>query len=134
MRLWCVDSICAQPLIANRTFMITDSCQDCKGNNIVTSARGLQDLAVVNYNDNPSIQVAWEFTSCGDLIEGGIKLWPSDNNSEEFVGINLSNSKELIGAVSINDMEMKRTNYGFWVIESPGRPIPLRPPVSAFCR
>ena len=114
--------------------MITDSCQDCKGNNIVTSARGLQDLAVVNYNDNPSIQVAWEFTSCGDLIEGGIKLWPSDNNSEEFVGINLSNSKELIGAVSINDMEMKRTNYGFWVIESPGRPIPLRPPVSAFCR
>lgn len=130
MRLWCVDSICKEPLIANRTFMIADSCQDCRGNNIVTSARGLQDLAGVNYNDNPSIQVAWEFVQCDEYIEGGIKLWPSDNNSPVFLGINLSNTKELIGAVRINNMELQRTNYGFWVIDSPGKEIPLRPPVS----
>jgi hypothetical protein len=132
MRIWCVDSVCEDSLITNRTFMVTDSCQDCRGNDIVTSARGYQWLTGINYNDNPSVQVAWEFTPCGDLLQGGIKMWPSDNNAPVFLGLNFSNIKQLIAGVRINGMQMQRTNYGYWVIDTPGEEIPLRPPVS-FC-
>ena len=92
------------------------------------AARGAAALSGVNYNDNPSIQVAWLFTPCSPLIEGGIRLLPSDNNSPVFLGLNFSNLKVVLRAVSINGLMMKRTSYGQWVIDTPGQNIPIRPP------
>lgn len=53
---------------------------------------------------------------------------PNDNNANTFVGLNFSNLRTLLRGVSINGMPMQRQEYGYWVIESPGEPIPLRPP------
>lgn len=55
-------------------------------------------------------------------------MLPSDNNSPVFVGINFSNMKALLRAVTLNGLPMKRTDYGQWVLESTGDPLPLRPP------
>lgn len=35
----------------------------------------------------PTQQVAWTFASCAPLITGGIKMWPSDRNKREYVGL-----------------------------------------------
>jgi len=45
VQVWCVDSICANTLVANATFMITDSCQDCQSNSLVISATGVSSLS-----------------------------------------------------------------------------------------
>jgi len=50
--------------------MVTDSCQDCKGNDIVLAAKGAAELTGVDYNNNPSVQIAWQFESCAPLIQG----------------------------------------------------------------
>lgn len=71
VQIWCVDTVCESPLLANSTFIIADSCQECQGNSIVWSAPGAGQLTGVNYNDNPSVQVAWTFTSCAPDIQGG---------------------------------------------------------------
>jgi len=128
IRVWCVDSVCQSPLVTNTTYMVTDSCEDCKNNDIVVAARGTAGMTGIDYNINPSVQVAWEFTSCAPLIDGGIKLLPSDNNDESFVGLNFSNLKVLLKGVRINGMTMDSTTYGFWAIQEPGQKIPLRPP------
>lgn len=44
VQVWCVDSICKNTLVANATFMITDSCHDCQGNSLVISAAGVRSL------------------------------------------------------------------------------------------
>ena len=44
IQLWCVDSVCEDTLVRNATFMIVDSCQDCKANNIVVSGLGAANL------------------------------------------------------------------------------------------
>lgn len=73
--MWCVDSVCgARALTANATFMIADRCDDCAGENLVVSARGLGWLSGVDYDVNPALQVAWTLAPCGELIEGGIKV------------------------------------------------------------
>ena len=66
VRIFCVDTICGESTLVNSTvMMITDSCQDCRGNDIVLAARGAAELTGVDINNNPSVQVAWEFTPCG---------------------------------------------------------------------
>jgi hypothetical protein len=67
--MWCVDSVCAAPLLRNDTFLVADSCADCQGQSLVASARGMEALSGVDVNNNPSLQVAWEFTSCAPLVE-----------------------------------------------------------------
>lgn len=32
-------------------------------------------------------QVAWTLASCAPLIQGGIKMWPSDRNKREYLGL-----------------------------------------------
>ena len=128
VQLYCVDASCNAPLLTNRTFMVADSCRECKGNDLVISARGSFALSGVNYNINPSIQVAWKVTSCAPLLSGGIRMLPAKTNSPVFLGLNFSNVKVLLQSVVINGMSMQRTDYGFWVIDSPERNIPLAPP------
>ena len=128
VQMWCVDSVCADPLLSNLTFMITDSCRECKGDSLVVSARGAADLSGVNYNDNPSLQVAWQTTPCAPLIIGGIRMLPSVYNSAVFLGLNFSNLKVVLKSVRINGREMQRKAYGAWVIDTPGQNIPLQPP------
>jgi len=53
---------------------VTDSCNDCKRNDLVVAAKGMTNLSGgVNINRNPTLQVAWAFESCASLITGGIK-------------------------------------------------------------
>jgi hypothetical protein len=128
IQLYCVDAACAAPLVTNKTFMVVDSCRECKGNDLVISARGSLNLSGVNYNINPSIQVAWKVTSCAPLLTGGIRMLPSKNNSKVFLGLNFSNLKVLLKSVVLDGMTMQRTDYGFWVIDTPGSTIPLTRP------
>jgi len=128
VQVYCVDASCNAPLLANKTFMVVDSCRECNGNDLVISARGSYELSGVNYNINPSLQVAWKVTSCAPLLYGGIRMLPAKTNSPVFVGLNFSNLKVLLQSVVINGMAMRRTEYGYWVIDSPGRDIPLKPP------
>ncbi|KAG7674463.1 hypothetical protein Ndes2437B_g00729 [Nannochloris sp. 'desiccata'] len=128
VQVHCVDAACNAPLLANRTFMVVDSCKECIGNDLVISAPGYLALSGVNFNINPSIHVAWRVTSCAPLLSGGIRMLPSRTNSPVFVGLNFSNSKVLLQSVVINGMSMQRTDFGSWVIDSPGRNIPLTPP------
>lgn len=101
--------------------MVTDSCDECQGSDLVVSARGLADLTSTNININPSMRVAWEFLICDRLLEGGIRLLPSDQNMATFVGINLSNVRGgIVKGVKINDLQLKRTDYGYWVQNTPG--------------
>lgn len=131
LRLWCVDDICTNTLNATNygVFMITDSCEECQTNDIVIAADGIKSISGVDYDNNPSLQVSWEFVPCSPLIFGGIRLVPSENNNENFLGLNFSNLKVPIKAVSINGMAMARTTYvGFYSIDSPETPIQIRPP------
>lgn len=57
-------------------------------------------------------------------------MLPSDNNSPVFLGLNFSNSKVVLKAVSINGLQMERKAYGAWVIDTPGTNIQLQPPYS----
>lgn len=55
--MWCVDSVCgARALTANATFAIADRCDDCAGEDLVVSARGLGWLSGVDYDVNPALQ------------------------------------------------------------------------------
>ena len=55
--MWCVDSVCgARALVANATFMVADRCDDCAGEELVVSARGLGWLSGVDYDVNPALQ------------------------------------------------------------------------------
>jgi hypothetical protein len=128
VQLYCVDALCDFPLVANRTFMVVDSCKECQANDVVISAGGSIALSGVNYNDNPSIQVAWTPVSCAPLLSGGIRMLPSKKNSPVFISINFSNFKVLLQCVSISGIPMKRTDYGSWKIDTPERNIPLVPP------
>lgn len=59
---------------------------------------------------------------------GGIRLLPSPKSTPMFLSLQLSNSKQLIQGVALNGQPLQRTDYGHWVIDTPGRRIPLRPP------
>lgn len=128
IQLWCVDSVCEDTLVRNATFMIVDSCQDCKANNIVVSGLGAANLTGLDIDDNPTTQVAWKFVSCAPLTTGNIKMLPSDRSTASFLGINFSNTKQLIRSVTINGLRMTRTSYGLWVIDTPNKNIDLKPP------
>lgn len=108
-------------MLVNRTFMVTDSCDACRGSDLVVSARGLANLTSRDININPSMRVAWEFVSCDPYLEGGIRMLPSDQNMATFLGINLSNVRGgIIKGVKINDLVLQRTDYGYWVMNLPG--------------
>jgi hypothetical protein len=47
LRMYCVDSVCEGALLRNETFMVLDSCQECRGNDIVASGPGMQLLSGV---------------------------------------------------------------------------------------
>ena len=56
-------------------------------------------------------------------------MLPSDNNSRKFLGLNFSNFKVPITAVTINGLPLQRQPYGFWVIEAPpNQDLVIRPP------
>ncbi|KAL4433948.1 hypothetical protein ABPG75_000389 [Micractinium tetrahymenae] len=129
VRMWCVDSVCDDALVKSDLFMITDSCKECGPTDLLASGPGLTNLSGgVSVDLTPKFQVAWTFASCAPLIQGGIKMWPSDRNKKEYLGLQFSNLKALLKAVAVNGIMMQRTNFGYWVIDTPGKPIPLRPP------
>lgn len=39
-----------------------------------------------------------------------------------------SNLRALLQSVTLNGLPMQRTDYGYWVIDTPGKNIALRPP------
>lgn len=87
VRIWCVDSVCKNALVANDTFMVLDKCNDCKTpGDLVVSTRAIEDMSGVSADLNPSLQIAWEFTSCSPYIVGGIKMTTHENLSPTFVG------------------------------------------------
>lgn len=55
-------------------------------------------------------------------------MLPSQNNQADFLGLNFSNIKGLLRSVSIKNLQMNSTSYGYWVISTPGKDIPLRAP------
>jgi hypothetical protein len=44
VRMVCADSVCKDALLRESLFMITDSCRDCQGSNLVVSAAGFGNL------------------------------------------------------------------------------------------
>lgn len=126
--VFCVDTVCSSPLLANKTFMVVDECRECTGASLVMSAPGAAALSGVSVDLNPSIQVAWEPTPCGDLIQGGIRMLPSPNNNPVFLSLNFSNLKALLAGVRVNGLALAPTDHNAWVIDTLGRPIPLRSP------
>ncbi|GAB4818171.1 hypothetical protein N2152v2_005217 [Parachlorella kessleri] len=128
VRMSCTDTVCQDALLRSRTFMIVDSCRDCKGNDLVISAKGFANLTGLNYDINPAAVIAWEFVSCAPLINGTIKMLPSDRNRRNYLGFNFSNLKALLRSVSINNLAFTRTPFGYWVIDTPEQDIPLKPP------
>lgn len=128
IRIWCVDSVCLDPLIRNASFMVADSCLDCQGQDLLVSAPGFANLTDVDINISPKLQVAWAFESCAPLIQGGIKMLAGSNNSPTFLAFNFSNLRQLLRSVSIGGLDLQRTDYGFWELNSPGQNILLSPP------
>lgn len=55
-------------------------------------------------------------------------MLPSSNNAKDFLGLNFSNLKVLLKAVIVNGISMQYTNYGYWVISTPGKDIPISAP------
>ena len=43
---------------------------------------------------------------------GGIKMLPSKNNRDDFVAFNFSNMKQLLRAVTVNNLAFTRSNFG----------------------
>lgn len=124
----CVDTICPTPFTTYGVFQVVDSCEQCTSNNIVLSASGIGEVTRVNYDNNPSLQVAWTFVSCESYIEGGIKMLTYERNSKYFVGLNFSNLKVLLKSVSLSGITMTYESYGYWVIDTPGEVIDISPP------
>ncbi|KAI3434688.1 hypothetical protein D9Q98_002751 [Chlorella vulgaris] len=122
VRVWCVDSICLDPLVRNATFMVTDRCTDCKGDDLLVSARGFANLTGIDINISPTLRIAWALESCG------IKMLASNNNNPTFLAFNFSNLKQLLRAVAIGNLMFQGTNYGSWELNSPGVDIQLAPP------
>lgn len=56
--------------VRNATFMVTDSCRDCKESDLLVSAAGLTVLTGVDVGISPKLRIAWAPTSCALLIEG----------------------------------------------------------------
>lgn len=109
-------------------FMVVDLCDQCEDDDVVLSARGFVTLSGLNYNLYPQIFVEWQFTSCAPLIQGKIRMMPSQQISPSFLGLNFSNTKQRIRGVLIGGIRMAPTDYGYWVIDTPGKRIPLQPP------
>lgn len=124
----CVDTICPTPFTTYGVFQVVDSCEQCSSNAIVLSAAGIGEVTRVNYDNNPSLQVAWTFVSCESYIEGGIKMLTYERNSKYFVGLNFSNLKVLLKSVSLSGIDMTYESYGYWVIDTPGVVIDISPP------
>ncbi|KAI7835850.1 hypothetical protein COHA_010247 [Chlorella ohadii] len=140
VRMWCVDSVCTDALVRNASFMVTDSCKECTGINILVSERGFANLTGVNINISPMLQIAWTFESCAPLIQGarsaaadkvvrlgwgGIRMLASKNNGPTFLSYNFSNLRQLLRAVTIGGIPFTRTAYGAWELNSPGRDIAI---------
>ena len=43
---------------------------------------------------------------------GGIRLWPSDRTSPEFLGLQFSNLRGLLKGATLNGIPLQRTDYG----------------------
>ena len=46
------------------------------------------------------------------LHAGGIRLWPSDRTSPEFLGLQFSNVRGLLKGATLNGIDLQRTDYG----------------------
>jgi hypothetical protein len=131
IQLYCVDSVCENPLDLDNygVFMISDSCTDCALNDLTISTQGMFNVSGgVDYYTTPSLQVAWELIPCTPLIDGGIRVLPLRDNSEVMLGLNFSNLKVVLRAVRINGLNMQPTDFGYWVIHTPGERIAVSPP------
>lgn len=132
VRLYCIDTICQDPFLNDATFMITDKCDACKGNDIIISAQGMKNISGVNIDINPSIQVAFIPTSCAEFIQGGIKMVTADELSTKYIALNFSNLKEPLESVGLNGLQLflDPLRYGYWVIDQrkSNQDINLRPP------
>ena len=53
-------------------------------------------------------------------------MLPSPNNAPNFLGLNFSNLRALLRGVAVNGLQLARTPYGFWVVDTPGRAVPLK--------
>ena len=130
--LYCVDSVCENALDLDNygIFMVADSCKDCALNDLTISTQGMYNVSGgVDYYTTPSLQIAWELVQCTpDLIEGGIRLLPLRDNSEVMLGLNFSNLRVVLRAVRINGLNMQSTDFGYWVIHTPGERIAVSPP------
>ncbi|KAL4441853.1 hypothetical protein ABPG77_003769 [Micractinium sp. CCAP 211/92] len=106
VRMWCVDTVCNDALVKSDLFMITDSCKECGPTDLLASGPGLTNLSGgVSVDLTPKFQAG----------RGG--------------AVGFSNLKSLLKAVAVGGIVMQRTNYGYWVIDTPGQPIPLRLPL-----
>ncbi|GAB4818172.1 hypothetical protein N2152v2_005218 [Parachlorella kessleri] len=59
---------------------------------------------------------------------GGIKMLPSRNNRDDYVAFNFSNMKQLLRYVTVNNLAFTRSNFGYWVVDTPGQAVPLQRP------
>ncbi|KAL6785912.1 hypothetical protein ACKKBG_A00670 [Auxenochlorella protothecoides x Auxenochlorella symbiontica] len=128
LNVTCVDTVCPHAMLDYALFMLVDSCASCEGDDITISAPGLGNITDVDYNINPVMKLAWQPVACNSLITGGIRLWPSTQNNQYFIGINFSNLKELLTSVTLSGIAMAYQSYGYWTINTPGTPIPISAP------
>lgn len=130
MNITCVDTVCPRAMLDYSIFMIVDSCENCQDTDFTISAPGEGNLTNVDYNLNPSLRFAWVPVSCDSLIVGGIRMWPSNQNNNFFIGLNFSNVKGHLAAVSLSGVSMNYQSYGYWTIDTPGRAIQLAQPLT----